>query len=242
MKKPPALSVIGPALPGPLTPLEPAAAPADNAPSATRHDLQLGRRLFHVVNGVSTATAYALLFTHEQVIHIFGTIACVVYVVDRVRIAYPEAVARRAAWVNRFFVRAEEQFRESAMIPYAIAVLLTILTVPKRAALVGIYTLAVADPLAAVVGIQYGRRRIARNRSLEGSLAFFAATLVIAALVLGWGAEAPALAIAGASATIGLGAAMCELLPLRIDDNLTIPLFVGFTNWIIAALFGVPLT
>ena len=227
MKKPPALSVIGPALPGPLTPLEPAAAPADNAPSATRHDLQLGRRLFHVVNGVSTATAYALLFTHEQVIHIFGTIACVVYVVDRVRIAYPEAVARRAAWVNRFFVRAEEQFRESAMIPYAIAVLLTILTVPKRAAL---------------VGIQYGRRRIARNRSLEGSLAFFAATLVIAALVLGWGAEAPALAIAGASATIGLGAAMCELLPLRIDDNLTIPLFVGFTTWIIAALFGVPLT
>src|SRR5439155_723401 len=121
-KNPPALSVIRPALPGPLTPLEPAAAPADNAPSATRHDLQLGRRLFHVVNGVSTATAYALLFTHEQVIHIFGTIACVVYVVDRVRIAYPEAVARRAAWVNRFFVRAEEQFRESAMIPYAIAV------------------------------------------------------------------------------------------------------------------------
>jgi len=60
-----------------------------------RHDLHLGRRLFHLVNGVSTATAYALLFTHEQVIHVFGTIACIVYVVDRVRIAYPEAVARR---------------------------------------------------------------------------------------------------------------------------------------------------
>ena len=26
-----------------------------------------------------------------------------------------------------------------------------------------------------------------------------------------------------------------------IDDNLTIPLFVGFTTWIVAALFGVPL-
>ena len=81
-----------------MTPDEQGTAPADGAPSATRHDLQLGRRLFHVVNGVSTATAYALLFTHEQVIHISGTIACLVYVVDRVRIAYPEAVARRAPW------------------------------------------------------------------------------------------------------------------------------------------------
>ena len=224
-----------------MTPDDPGAAPADGAPSATRHDLHLGRRLFHLVNGVSTATAYALFFTHEQVIHVFGTIACIVYVVDRVRIAYPETVARRAPWVNRLFVRAEEQVRESAMIPYAIAVLLTILTVPKLAALVAIYTLAVADPLAAVVGIRYGRRRIARNRTLEGSLAFSAATLVIAAFVLGWGADAPALAVAGASGTIALAAAGCELLPLRIDDNLTIPLFVGFTTWIVAALFGVPL-
>ena len=143
--------------------------------------------------------------------------------------------------MNRLFVRAEEQVRESAMIPYAIAVLLTILTVPKLAALVAICTLAVADPLAAVVGIRYGRRRIARNRTLEGSLAFCVATLVIAALVLGRGADASALAIAGASGTIALAAAGCELLPLRIDDNLTIPLFVGFTTWIVAALFGVPL-
>ena len=212
-----------------------------SAPLATRHDLQLGRRVFHLVNGVSTATAYALFFTHEQVIHIFGSIACIVYVFDRIRIAYPETVARRAPWMNRLFVRAEEQVRESAMIPYAIAVLLTILTVPKRAALIAIYTLAIADPLAAVVGIRYGRRRIAQNRSLEGSLAFFTATLAIALLVLGNGSEGSRLAIAGAAITIGAAAAGCELLPLRIDDNLTIPLFVGFTTWIVAAMLGVSL-
>ena len=56
------------------------------------------------------------------------------------------------------------------------------------------------------------------------------------------GADAPTLAIAGAAGTIALAAAGCELLPLRIDDNLTIPLFVGFTTWIIAALFALPLT
>jgi dolichol kinase len=215
--------------------------PAPGAPSATRDDLHLGRRLFHVVNGVATATAYALLFTHQQVVHIFGTIACIVYVVDRVRIAYPEAVARLAPWVNRVLVRAEEEVRESAMIPYAIAVLLTILSVPKPAALIAVYTLAIADPLAAVVGIRWGRRRVAKNRTLEGSLAFFGSTLTIAALVLAKSTGAPGLTIAAAAFTIGLGAAVCELLPLRIDDNLTIPLFVGFTTWIVCGLYGVPL-
>src|SRR5262249_27932044 len=100
---------------------EPTDAPVDGAPAATRRDLQLGRRLFQVVNGLSTATGYALFFTHEQVVHIFGAIACLVYILDRVRMAYPGTVARRAPWVNRTFLRAEEQVREAAMTPFAIA-------------------------------------------------------------------------------------------------------------------------
>jgi dolichol kinase len=212
-----------------------------STPSATRHDLQLGRRFFHLVAGVSTATGYALLFTHAQVVQVFGTIACIVYVVDRIRIAYPEAIERHAPWINHALVRAEEEVRESAMIPFVIAVLLTIIAVPKLAALTAIYTLAIADPLAAFVGIRFGRRPIAENRTLEGSLSFFAASVAIAALVLAWGTPASALTIAAASTAIGLAAALCELLPLRIDDNLTIPIFVGFAAWGIAALFGVRL-
>ena len=182
------------------------------------------------------------LFTHAQVVQIFGAIACTVYIVDRIRIAYPEAVARHAPWVNHTLVRAEEQVREAGMTPFAIAVLLTLLTVPKLAALVAIYTLAVAYPLAAIVGIRFGRRRIARNRTLEGSLAFFAASVAVGALVLHWGTDASMPTIAAASAAIGLAAAGCELLPLRIDDNLTIPIVVGFATCAITALFGVRLT
>lgn len=213
----------------------------DNAPSASRQDLQLPRRLFHCFNGVATATAYALLFTHEQVVHLFGMIACLVYVGDRIRIAYPEVVARHAPWVNRTLVRAEEQVRESAMIPFVIAALLTVIAMPKLAALIAIYTLAIADPLAAVVGIRFGRHRIAANRSLEGSLAFLIATVVIAALVLDWGTPATPGQIGLSAGAIGVVGCVCETLPLRIDDNLTIPIFVGFATWAISALFGVSL-
>jgi dolichol kinase len=211
------------------------------APTATRRDLQLGRRLFHLANGVAVATAYAAFFTHAQVVHAFGTIACLVYVVDRIRIAYPEVLARRAPWVNHLLVRAEEQVRESGMTPYAIAVLLTILSVPKPAALIAIYTLAIADPAAAVVGITWGRRKLGPERSLEGSLAFFVATLAIALVVLGSLVEASTPAVLGMALVIALAAATCELLPLRIDDNMTIPLFVGFATWIVAGVFGVAL-
>jgi dolichol kinase len=171
---------------------------------------------------------------------VFGTIACIVYIADRVRIHYPE-VAARVPWLNRLFFRAEEEFKESAMIPYAIAILLTILTFPKPVALIAIYTLAIADPLAAVVGITWGRREIVPDRSIEGMLAFFTATLVVSLAVLGVATSAPYPALGGAAFLIALAASIFELFPVRIDDNLTIPLFVGFTGWIVCAVLGVSL-
>ena len=113
------------------------AAAVSAVPTATRKDLQIGRRLVHMTNGFVIATAYALLFTHEQIIHLFGVIACLVYILDRVRIHYPELM-QQAPRANTLFFRAEEQLKESAMTPYAIAILLTLITFPKPIAIIGI--------------------------------------------------------------------------------------------------------
>jgi dolichol kinase len=209
-----------------------------SAPSATRKDMQLGRRLVHLANGSAIATAYALIFTHQQIVHTFGSIACVVYILDRVRIHYPELL-ERAPWINSLLFRAEEQFKESAMTPYAIAILLTLLTFPKAIALIAIYTLAIADPASALVGITWGRRHIVPGKSVEGSLAFFAATAVITAVVLRLTTVVAAGPIAVASLAIGLTGAIFEMLRLRLDDNLTVPLFVGFGGWVVCALVGI---
>jgi diacylglycerol kinase (CTP) len=215
------------------------ALPPPPSPTATRKDVQLGRRLVHIANGSAVATAYALLFTHQQVVHVFGTIACVVYILDRIRIHYPEAL-RRVPWVNSLFFRAEEQVKEAAMTPYVIAILLTLLTFPKPIALIAIYTLAIADPLSALVGITWGRRHLVPDKTVEGSLTFFAATFVIALVVLG-SVTALSSGVVTAAFLLGVAAAAFEMLPLRIDDNLTIPLFVGFAAWVIFDLFAVVL-
>jgi dolichol kinase len=224
---------------------DPAEAPAvvpapvvKSALSATRKDLQLGRRLVHCANGCAIATAYALIFTHQQIVHTFGSIACLVYILDRLRIHYPELL-ERAPWINRLLFRAEEEFKESAMTPYAIAILLTLLTFPKTLALIAIYTLAIADPLSALVGITWGHRRVVQNKSVEGSLAFFVATAIIAAVVLRTTTLVAPWPLAGVAITIGLAGAIFEMLPLRLDDNLTIPLFVGFAGWAVCTLAGI---
>ncbi len=208
-------------------------------PSASRKDLQIGRRLIHMANGVVIATSYALLFTHRQIVHVFGTIACVVYILDRVRIHYPDLL-QRIPWVNTAFFRAEEQFKESAMIPYAIAILLTILTFPQEIALIAIYTLAIADPVSAMVGITWGKRHIVAEKSVEGSLGFLAVTFFVTVGVLRVFTTASDGQMVGAGLAIGLAATAWEMLPIRIDDNLTIPLFVGFAAWIVCGLLGVP--
>jgi dolichol kinase len=212
----------------------------DGEPTATRSDLQLGRRLFHLANGVAIATAYALLFSRSQVVHLFGIVACLVYILDRVRMHYPELL-ERAPWVNHGFFRAEEQVREAAMTPFAIGVLLTILTFPKPISLIAIYALGIADPLSAVVGITWGRRHVVPRKTIEGSLAFFFVTAAIAGLVLAW--TTPVTPGVGAAIAVLVAAigTICEALPLRIDDNLTIPLAVGFAAWIACALAGVPI-
>jgi dolichol kinase len=206
--------------------------------TATRTDLQLGRRLVHCANGCAIATAYALFFTHQQIVHVFGSIACLVYILDRVRVLYPELV-ERAPWVNPLLFRAEEQFKESGMTPYAIAILLTLITFPQTIAMIAIYTLAIADPLSALVGITWGKRRIVPGKSLEGSAAFFAATAAITATVLRTTTVVAAGPIALAAVIIGIAGAVLEMLPLRLDDNLTIPLFVGFAGWVTCALVGI---
>ena len=206
----------------------------------TRHNLQYARRLFHLANGGVIATLYWISFSHSQMVHALGTIACLLYVFEQIRINYPEA-QQRFLPMTKFIIRAEEQLKESAMVPYAFAVLLTIITFPKPIALIAIYTLAISDPLSAIIGIRFGKRRIVPHKSLEGSAAFFISNLLICFFILGIYTGG----LSGVVLLVSLLVAFCtsafEMLPLKVDDNLTIPLFCAFMLWIFCGTLGIVL-
>ncbi len=205
---------------------------------STRHNLQIMRRLFHMFNGMAIATLYLVSFNHSQMIHFLGLVACALYVVEQVRINYPETAAKLLPF-TKFIIRAEEQLKESAMVPYAMAVLLTIFAFPKHIALVGIYSLAIADPLSAIIGIRFGKHKLTPTRTLEGSIAFFLAIFGVTLFVLSGYNGKFDLLILFVSALIGLICALADMIPLKLDDNLTIPLFTSALLWTVCTLFGI---
>ena len=92
----------------------------------------------------------------------------------------------------------------------------------KSLAIMALLFLSLGDPAAAIVGTRYGRHRIF-SKSLEGSAAFLSVSLIVAGLFALSGAISPVWPmLVGASV-----AALVELLPLPIDDNLTVPMFAG---------------
>ncbi len=207
--------------------------------TATRHDLQLSRRLFHMLTGVVVATGYNVLLEHHQAVFIIGSVACIIYLIEQIRLGYPE-YSERLSVFTRYLLRAEERLKESAAIPYAIAILLTIISFPKIIAVASIYTLAIADPLSALIGIKMGKRKIAHNKSVEGSLAFFIATILCLSFVFmsnqftGW-------RVWGVTVVVAAATTIFETIPLKLDDNLTIPIFTAFSMWFFCIFFNVPL-
>jgi dolichol kinase len=101
---------------------------------------------------------------------------------------------------------------------------------PPHLALLGILYAGLADPVAALVGRRFGRRRNKFGKSLEGSLAFFA-TALLSAWALPW-MNFPAAAAAALVVTI------IEAMPLPGDDNLLIPILGAGAAFLAQATLG----
>ena len=100
---------------------------------------------------------------------------------------------------------------------YIIGTFLCIVIFDKNIAIVSVFFIVLGDTAAALVGKAWGRIKLIGNKSLEGSAACF---VVCALISLFW--LNPIIGIIGAFV-----ATLAELLPLRIDDNLTVPIISG---------------
>lgn len=119
---------------------------------------------------------------------------------------------------------------------YLISTLLCIHFFDKPLAIVCIFFMVLGDMSAALVGKRWGKTKLIGEKSLEGSLACFVVCTAIS-LVFFYFPEThlwklPPLATAHRfHPLLGIGGAfiatVVELLPFRLDDNLTVPLIAG---------------
>jgi len=115
-------------------------------------------------------------------------------------------------------LREEEKKTLMGSTYFLFSSILTILLFPKSIAIVSLFILILSDTAGALVGKWIGRVPI-YGKTLEGSIAFFLSSLLIVWIY-------PQLnRFSGTAAA--LGATLVEILPIKVDDNLTIPLIAG---------------
>jgi dolichol kinase len=146
---------------------------------------------------------------------------------------YSQPVSR---WFYRWFgwlLRKHEQDGSVKRLSGATNVLLSacfcVLVFPKVITVNALAVLIVSDTTSALIGRRFGKKRFFK-KSLEGSLAFFVSAVIVILLAPKIDGL-PAEYLIGASAS-ALGA-LVEAMSSRIDDNISIPICMGFAMWLL---------
>ena len=181
------------------------------------------RNLFHAAMGLTAVTLYHFLLTRAQALWILGVVF--------VFFGFLEVSRRFSARWNDFLVdrafgkisRPSERFRVNSSTLYVLALILITALFPKLAVEAAILILGISDPVASIFGRRFGKRKLFRDKSYAGTIAFFVAGFVsTSALLLSSGVSIGyGLSIA---LIMSLAGAVTELLSSRIDDNFSIPL------------------
>ena len=186
------------------------------------------RRLFHIVAGSSVPLAG--IFAPEQAMVIaLAVLAAGGLSLDLVRF--------RISGLNQMFLRwfapllkVEEGHRITGATYMLIAALIAFYLFSTTIAVAAMMFLALGDPAAALVGRRTPGPRF-WGKSPGGTAAFVAVAMLAVAVLGGTGAVDYHWGLLVGAVVAGL----VELAPLRLDDNLTVPLIAGAVMHILVA-------
>ena len=196
----------------PDDPSNPSAAPELDALVARTAGPQWWRKAFHAANASLIAAALVFVEWQERTLLLTLTAAvALLLLVDVARLSSPP--------LNALFFRVfgklaspREARRIASSTWYAIGILVAVALFPRSEAVAGVLVLGLGDPAAALVGRTFGRRPFLGG-TLEGSIAFFATSVLILSFQFPW----PAVLAAA------LAASAAERGSWPLDDNLTVP-------------------
>ena len=126
--------------------------------------------------------------------------------------------------------RIRTKFQVSGSMYVLAAAIICTLLFSKPIAAIALTVMLISDTCAALLGKAFGTRKLYKSKSLEGTVAFFLSALLINMLY------EPVFHFTYAGVIACAAATLAEMFEdkLEIDDNLSIPLFIG----IILSLLG----
>jgi glycerol-3-phosphate acyltransferase PlsY len=126
------------------------------------------------------------------------------------------------------YIAKKEELRDLSGTTYTLmGCAIIIILMPKTIGMTAILFNIFGDLFATVIGKSYGKIKILSGKTLEGSFSCFASMLLVAV----WSHYILSLPmIAGLVGAIA--GTIIELVPLKLNDNLTIPILSGAVMWL----------
>ena len=203
-----------------------------NAQIAYRSELV--RKAIHLC---SLAIPVIYLFvTREQALMMLVPVTIFAVVIDLGRYYFPPLRSlfhRFFGWLLRKHESDTRKKRLNGATYVLISAAVSVFIFPKFIALTSFTVLIIGDTFAALIGRKFGRHPF-NGKTVEGTLAFIVSGMLVIIL-------SPKIDYRTAEYLIGFFAvvigAVVEALSISIDDNLSIPLSVGATMWILYHFF-----
>ena len=214
--------------------------PIDNGTIQYRDELF--RKLIHLIS-LSIPIVYYFI-TEESAAIILGILAALALIIDCGRYLHPET-GKIFYKIFGFLLREHELDQKKKNLNGAtyvlISALVSVLIFPKIIFISAFSILIISDSAAALVGRKFGKHKFL-SKSFEGTLTFFISACIVILFTPKVGGFLEEYLIGFFAAFVG---AIVENVSFKlVDDNLSIPLSVGFTMWglYLAFLPGLELT
>lgn len=201
--------------------------PIDNGTIQYRDELF--RKLIHLTS-LSIPIVYYFI-TAETAAIILGILAAAALIIDLSRYVHPET-GKIFYKIFGFLLREHELDHKKKNLNGAtyvlISALISVLIFPKVIFITAFSILIISDSSAALIGRKFGKRKFL-SKSFEGTLAFFISACIVILFTPKVGGFIEEYFIGFTAALVG---AIVENISFKlVDDNLSIPLSVGFTMW-----------
>lgn len=179
---------------------------------------ELARKAVHL-SSLVIVVGYTLLlnYTSERVAILSMTAVLLILLkIEYLRVEYK---SRIAVFFDGLFRKREKNGISGAAF-IVISSIICFAAFEYWVALLALFMTAFGDFFAALFGTAFGKIKLYKNKTLEGSLAGLLANLAVGFAILN---QFPLLIVC-----MALSASLIEALTNKLDDNLTVPIFAGF--------------
>jgi len=187
---------------------------------------EIQRKITHFI-GLVIPILYHYIDNKQLVVGILAFVTWLLLCFEILRYVFPDFSSLLLKFISPILRSHEKQGKILGSTYFVASSLLSIVLFPQEIAVASITFLVLGDLFAAIIEKKWGRIKIFSGKSVEGSLACFIICFFVSILVI---RIKPVVGLFGA-----IAATIFELVPIGIDDNLTMPLTSGFVMWAVVA-------